>query len=231
MTNKQTNQSTIVEPVILIPVYNGRDSLIKLIQQITNRMELPIILVNDGSTDGLVESDLEDVIYLSHEDNRGKGAALKTGLRKARELGYSHAITLDADGQHDPVYIPEFLSSLKANPKSLVVGSRDLTARSMPFHRKLSNNITSLMLSLRTGTPILDAQVGYRSYPLSDSRLWDSIEDGFQFESDVFFKASKLNYKLAWQPISVIYSGEGSNMHLVKDTLRFVRTYFRSFNC
>lgn len=231
MTNKQTNLSTTLKPVILIPVYNGRDSLIKLIKQIISSTELPIILVNDGSTDGLVENDLEHVIYLSHAENRGKGAALKSGLKKARELGYTHAITLDADGQHDPRFIPDFIAAQKADPARLVIGSRDLSARSMPFHRKISNNITSLMLSLRTGTPILDAQVGYRSYPLSDSRLWDSIEDGFQFESDVFFRASKLNYKLAWQPISVIYSGEGSNMHLVKDTLRFVRTYFRSFNC
>ena len=169
--------------------------------------------------------------FLSHETNRGKGAALKTGMEYARAQGYTHAITLDADGQHDPLFLPDFLACINERPVEMIIGARDLTAPDMPFHRKLSNNITSLMLSLRIGHRILDAQVGYRCYPLNDSRLWNSIEDGFQFESDVFFKARKLKYALAWLPISVIYNGEGSHIHVVKDTLRFIRTYLRSFFC
>ncbi|MCF7808531.1 MAG: glycosyltransferase family 2 protein [Candidatus Marinimicrobia bacterium] len=230
MENKQTNKPAF-QPIILIPVYNGRDSLYTLNKQIASITDLPVIVVNDGSTDGLMENDLQGVIYLKHDENRGKGAALKTGLQRAKSLGYTHCITLDADGQHDPQFLPKFINLQKSYPDRLVVGARDLSDPSMPFHRKLSNNITSLMVSLRIGAPVLDAQVGYRSYPLKDSRLWESIEDGFQFESDVFFKVSKLNYKLAWQPVSVIYNGASSNMEPVWDTLRFVRTYFRSFMC
>jgi len=192
-------------------------------------VDYPILIVNDGSNDGLTKIDYPNIIYLSHERNIGKGAALKTGLAHAYRLGYTHAITLDADGQHDPYIIPKFLAQSKLNPGAVVVGNRDLNHQSMPFHRKLSNNITSMMLSLKTGQRIYDSQVGYRVYPLSDSRLWRSDEDGFQFESTVFFNATKLNINIVWIPIQVIYGTEGSHMHLVKDTVRFVRTFCRSF--
>ena len=192
---------------------------------------MEIIVVDDGSSDGLNPERLGVRSFLQHPKNLGKGAALKTGMNHASKEGYTHAITLDADRQHDPVFIPSFQDMIKRFPSALVIGARNLTDRSMPIHRMLSNNVTSLMLSLRTGERIFDAQVGYRAYPLNDSRLWDSVEDGFQFESDVFIKASKLKYGLAWQSISVIYSGERSNMNYVKDTLRFIRTFLRSFIC
>ena len=218
-----------INPVIVIPVFNSRDSLLILIERIESIGNYPVVVIDDGSTDGLRSNELSNAIYIKHDVNMGKGAALKTGLKKAKMLGYSHAITLDADGQHDPDLIPEFHAKQQGNPDSMIVGSRDFSHGSMPFHRKLSNNITSLMLSLRSGLLIRDAQVGYRCYPLGDSRLWGSIEDGFQFESDVYFNAARLKYRIEWQAIPVIYGGEGSHMNLVKDTLRFVRTYLRSF--
>jgi len=85
------------------------------------------------------------------------------------------------------------------------------------------------MLSLRTSVRVRDSQVGYRCYPLNDSRLWDTIEDGFMFESSVFFNAAKLHIPLIWQPIPVIYGEEKSNINPMLDTLRFIRTFFRSF--
>ena len=218
-----------LNPVIVIPVYNGRDSVIRLVQGIKELVDYPIIIIDDGSTDGTASGDFEDAAYLKHPKNRGKGAALKTGLQLAKEAGFDHALTLDADGQHDPKEIFNFIIRAEEHPGSLVIGMRNLIAEDMPFHRKLSNNITSLMLSLRTSLRVRDSQVGYRCYPLSDSRLWNSIEDGFQFESAVFFNAAKLKTHLVWQPIPVIYGSEESHMNLLKDTLRFIRTFFRSF--
>ncbi len=216
-------------PVIVIPVYNGRDSVLRLVSEIRGLIDCPIMVIDDGSTDGTRAEDFLEVAYLKHSENRGKGAALKTGLNLAKDAGFDYAITLDADGQHDPNEISNFLATARDNSGALVVGMRDLNTESMPFHRKLSNNITSLILSLRTSLRVRDSQVGYRCYPLSDSRLWDSIEDGFQFESAVFFNIAKLRIPLVWQPIPVIYGSEESHMHLLKDTLRFIRTFFRSF--
>jgi len=202
-----------------------------LINRIRTITQIPLMIVDDGSIDGLQDKSIPGAIYLRHKTNHGKGAALKTGLNEARALAYTHAITLDADGQHDPKLIPTFLQRISDSHSALIIGERDLIGNAMPLHRRLSNNITSLILSLRTGRHIVDSQVGYRAYPLNDSSLWNSREDGFQFESDVFIRAGKLNMALVWQPIPVIYSKEGSHMHLLKDTLRFVRTILRSFMC
>ncbi len=220
-----------IHPIIIIPVYNARESLLKLLNTIHLVSELPILIIDDGSIDGLSEKDLSPATYLKHGLNRGKGAALKTALTHARKLGFSHAVTLDADGQHAPESIRDFLALSSMHSRALVVGKRDLINNAMPFHRKLSNNITSQIISLRTGNQIHDVQVGYRCYPLNDSRLWDSIEDGFQFETAVFFNVARLRMKLIWQPIPVIYGNEASHMNLILDTIRFVRTFFRSFKC
>jgi len=222
---------TALNPVILIPVYNGRDSILRLIQEIKQVADYPIIIIDDGSTDGTGPGDYDNVTYVRHDKNRGKGAALKTGLSHAEARGFDHAITLDADGQHDPGKISSFIAGIESHPRALIVGMRNLVNNSMPLHRILSNNITSLILSLRTSLRVRDSQVGYRSYPLNDSRLWESIEDGFQFESAVFLNAAKLKIPLVWQPIPVIYGSEESHMNLFKDTLRFIRTFMRSFKC
>ncbi len=218
-----------IEPIIIIPVYNGRDSIIRLLTAIRKLVGYPILVVDDGSTDGLDLSKTKGIQLIQHKQNRGKGAALKSGLSRGKQLGYSHAITLDADGQHTPLLIDTFIRHTKENPAAFIVGNRDLANQKMPLHRKLSNNITSLILSLRSGRHIRDGQVGYRCYPLNDSRLWDSPEDGFQFESAVFFNAAKLHMPLIWLAIPVIYGDEDSHMDLFKDTLRFIRTFFRSF--
>ena len=217
-------------PVILIPVYNDRDSVLRLVREIKSIIDFPIMVIDDGSTDGTRAEDFVDVAYCKHSENKGKGAALKTGLNLAKDAGFDNAITLDADGQHDPHQIPNFISQVEEQPGSLVVGMRNLINKAMPFHRKLSNNITSLMLSLRIAQRVRDSQVGYRCYPLNDSRLWDSIEDGFMFESAVFFNAAKLRIPLVWQPIPVIYGIEESHINPIIDTLRFIRTFFRSFS-
>jgi len=215
----------------LIPVYNDRDSVLALTEKIAGQVGLPIIVINDGSADGLCLADFSvPVIYREHRENRGKGAALKNGLARAAELGFQYAITLDADGQHAPEIIPDFISVISATSGPvLVVGKRDLLTADMPLHRRLSNNITSLMLSLRTGLRIYDSQVGYRCYPLYDSRLWNIHEDGFQFESAVFLILSKLAIRLEWVSIPVLYGNTGSHMRLVADTLKFIRTMVRSF--
>ncbi len=218
-----------LNPVIVIPVFNSRDSILRLIQEIKRIVEYPILVIDDGSTDGIGAGDFSDTIYLKHTENRGKGAALKTGLDRAKTSGFDNAITLDADGQHDPREISNFIDRARERPGALVVGMRNFAHDTMPFHRKLSNNITSLILSLRISLRVRDSQVGYRCYPLNDSRLWDSIEDGFMFESAVFFNLAKLKIPLAWQPIPVIYESEKSHINPAVDTLRFVRTFFRSF--
>ena len=125
---------------ILIPAFNNGGTVGAVVERAL-ATGLPVIVVNDGSTDGTAEilSRLP-VTVVSYGKNRGKGHALKTGFRKATGLGYDYAVTVDADGQHFPEDIPTLLDH--AEKDRLVVGSRNLNAEGMPSGNTFANRFS-----------------------------------------------------------------------------------------
>lgn len=128
-------------------------------------MHLPVIVVNDGSTD----STIEKIAYLpvrivSFEKNRGKGAALKAGFREALKLGYRYAVTIDSDGQHFPEDIPLLINA--SAPNSLIVGGRNLQADGMPSGNTFANKFSNFWFTVQTGRKLADTQSGFRLYDL-----------------------------------------------------------------
>lgn len=212
---------------MLIPVYNGRSHLITLIHQLT-AIDLPVMILDDGSTDGLRAADVVPFIYHRFDVNRGKGAVLKDGLELAKTAGYDFAITMDADGQHAVASIPNFLEAL-TSVNDFIVGRRHWHLNNMPWARIVSNTITSWLLSKRTGLKIYDSQIGFRCYPLANAHLWRVREGGFQFESAVLLRVRSLGLKLKWVDVPVVYAGEPSHMNHWGDTWQFIRFYIRSF--
>ncbi|MCF7842656.1 MAG: glycosyltransferase family 2 protein [Lentisphaeria bacterium] len=190
-------------------------------------IDLPVIILDDGSTDGLSEHDVVPCDYHRFDVNRGKGAVLKDGLDLAKSRGYDFAITLDADGQHPVRGIPKFLAAIQS-PADFIVGRRHWKLKNMPWMRILSNTITSWLLSKRTGLKIHDSQIGFRCYPLANSHLWRTREGGFQFESAVFLKVKPMGLTLKWVDVPVVYADEPSHMNHWGDTWQFIRFYIRS---
>ena len=123
---------------------------------------------------------------LTHDRNRGKGRALQTGFRKAVELGFSYAITLDADGQHYPEDIPKFLEANRQHPGALIVGSRHTPdspsqpSGSQPAASRFANKFSNFWFCLQTGRRLPDTQTGYRLYPLRKMHITPASapEDG-----------------------------------------------------
>ena len=149
---------------ILIPAFNNGGTVGAVVERAL-ATGLPVIVVNDGSTDGTAEilSRLP-VTVVSYGKNRGKGHALKTGFRKATGLGYDYAVTIDADGQHFPEDIPALLDH--AEKDRLVVGSRNLNAEGMPSGNTFANRFSNFWFTLQTGERVPDTQSGFRIYSL-----------------------------------------------------------------
>lgn len=213
---------------VVIPAYNAAQSVGELLSRVSRHVSNEdIFVVDDGSTDEteLIARDL-GVWLLRHSRRKGKGAALRDGFVKALELNYEMIITMDSDLQHDPSEIPAFVEA--ASRFDLVVGRRSISTKDMPFHRFLSNSLTSRMMSARTGENIEDSQCGYRLYAASLLRAVDSRYRHFDYESDILLKAALQGYKIGFIPIRTIYNGSMSSMRVV-DILRFIRVYIKSF--
>ena len=154
----------------------------------------------------------------------GKGAALLKGLNYAQTSGFTHAVTLDADNQHDPEILPSFLEC--DENISIVLGAREFD-HTMPVHRKISNKLTSNIISRICKKHILDSQCGYRRYSLQDVCSKTYSESGFQFESEVLIKLLRDNCSLKHISVPTIYSNENSAMNNFRDTFKFINLIFR----
>ncbi len=214
---------------VVIPARNAARSLSELISGISRSIPTgDVFVVDDGSSDEteLIARDL-GVWVFSHAKRKGKGVSLRDGCMKALELNYDMVITMDADLQHDPSEIPNFI--LAASDSDVVVGKRDISMGAMPLHRYLSNTITSKMVSSRTGTKIEDSQCGYRLYHAGVLKAVDSRCRHFDYESDILIKASLKGYSVSFLPIRTIYNDSKSSIRLI-DIFRFVRVYLKSFS-
>jgi glycosyltransferase involved in cell wall biosynthesis len=206
--------------VALIPAHEEAPRIGPVIEGA--RRFLPVLVVDDGSSD-----DTADVArgagatVLQQRPNQGKGAALRTGFRRALDDGVDAIVTLDADGQHDPEEIPKFLSAYERDRADLVIGLRNF--RAMPPLRRLSNNVGRFAFSWAVGREIADNQSGYRliSRRLAEATL-RSDEHGFAFEVEQITTCIRIGGTITWVPIRTIYAGAPSHIRPIAHAREFV---------
>jgi len=211
---------------ILIPAYNAAGTLGQLIEKIVKLKPAPqdILVVNDGSADNTSKiARNAQVNVIDHNSNHGKGKALRSGFKHYIGQNYQGFILcLDADLQHPPEYIKDFLDYAQKTDFRFIIGTREKKIGQMPWHRILSNRITSLIISLITGQKIYDSQCGFRLIDIEVIKNLELSEDGFQLESEMILKAAKQGIKIGFVPIPVVYNQAGSHIGNVADTLKFV---------
>jgi glycosyltransferase involved in cell wall biosynthesis len=191
-----------------------------------------VIFVDDGSTDGTASSlsDHARLTVLSHRENRGKGAAVKTGAAHAIRSNFTHILQMDADGQHNPDDIPRFLSTHAQNPEALLVASRanqDALPPSSQFGRWFGN----LWFKLETlGCHLSDTQCGFRLYPLSLFECAQSRCNRMDFDVEILVLAARLGFRLIDMPVTVTYfEGDERVSHFLPflDNLLMSKLHFR----
>lgn len=152
----------------VMPTYNNGGTLHDMVERVLAYCA-DVIVVNDGCTDNSAEilaSFGNAITVVDYDKNRGKGYALKQGFKKAKALGFDHALTIDSDGQHFPEDIPLFVNALEQNKEALIVGSRNLNQENMPGGNTFANKFSNFWFKVQTGIDLPDTQTGFRLYPL-----------------------------------------------------------------
>ncbi len=212
-------------PVAIIPAYNPDEKLIGLAAGL-KKAGLRTLVIDDGSReayrgvfDTLERKGLCPVVR--HESNRGKGAALRTGLREAARLwpDADGFVTADADGQHSPEDILRVASLLRDHPDSLILGRRDFGHSGVPLRSMLGNRITSVVYLLSTGRWCADTQTGLRGIP---AELLDTClgvkGDRYEYEMNLLLALGKSGVPFVGVPIETIYIDSNRSSHF--DPLR-----------
>lgn len=215
---------------IIIPAYNAEAFLEDTLRGVLGLVEASrVAVVDDGSTDGTGErARRAGVTCLRHDTNQGKGSALMTGLLWARERGMEWAVTMDADGQHAPGDLASFWNAPISGDTALVVGRRAMRGSAMPAHRRFSNWLTTRMISGLAGKPVYDAQCGFRMYRLDAIGAAGFPRRGsFEWEAQALVLSCRKGFSIVPVDIATVYTDNGSHMRLLKDSLRFLKMYWR----
>lgn len=217
------NYHAVVKCIAVIPCFNEEKAIAPLILAL-QRYVHRIVVVDDGSTDETASRAAgAGASVIRHEFNRGKGAALQTGLSRARDLGADFAVTLDGDGQHDPCELPLLLRYAERTGAPLIIGNRMHESRAMPWLRRRVNRWMSRKLSRYADRDLPDTQSGFRLIHLQS---WESLQlsaQRFEIESDMLMAFLAANHPVQFVPIRVIPAARKSRIRPVSDTLRWFK--------
>lgn len=209
--------------VVIIPALNPGQYLLDVLAELRAQSDVPVVVVNDGSEavyDAVfaeVEA-LPDCFVTSHEQNMGKGAALKTGLRFMLESfpASMAAITADGDGQHAVSDILALAALVEQPDGALILGARDFSATDVPGKSRWGNRITSVVFRATTGLQVSDTQTGLRVIPRDFAeRCLDIAGDRYEFEMNMLLAAHQQKRKIFEVPITTIYLDGNQASHFI----------------
>lgn len=194
-------------PVVVIPTYNNAHTLMDVIER-AERAQLPLIVVDDGSTDqtpALLANWKGRGFVITHDRNQGKAAALQTAFAFAKESDFTHAITLDSDGQLAPEQIEDFVEAARSHPYDFIIGNRNDQSDDYPARSRIGRRLQNLAVRVQCGATIGDTLCGYRAYPLDMFDVIRVKSGGFAFEIEVVTRAVWSGFHIRDIPIRCLY--------------------------
>jgi glycosyltransferase involved in cell wall biosynthesis len=211
----------------IVPAFDGEATVGSVVRELAQRgcFGGGLFVVDDGSSDRTAQvARAAGATVLVHARNRGKGAALRAGLRAAWEAGFEAAVTVDADGQH-PADEAARLATMP-RPEALLLGVRDLVGAGAPRANQLSNRISNFFLSLFSGRTLADTQCGLRRYPLPVTLALGGVDEGYAFEAEIILRALAAGVPVVEEPVRVLYPPEDqrvTHFDSVRDPARIIR--------
>ena len=211
---------------VVIPAFQAAATIRSVVDGV--RIAVPgarIWVVDDGSTDGTGDQIPRDLV-LRHSVNRGKGAALQTGIARALDEGADCIVTLDADGQHPPGEIPRLVEPLRRGVADLTLGARARTP-AMPLPRRFTNWLSSTLATRIGGVGVPDAQTGFRAFTADLARAIHPSERRYDFEAAFLLAALAGGRPVVSVPVPTIYGSSRSHFQSGADTWRMARVFWR----
>ena len=208
----------------MIPTYNNGGTIANVVRKTLEACS-DVIVVNDGSTDNTRQAleAIEGITLVTYDQNRGKGYALKQGFKKALELGFAYAITLDGDGQHYPENIGLFLQANIDHPGALIIGSRNLDNVDRSKGSSFANKFSNFWFYIQTGKNLDDTQTGYRLYPIKKLNFLWLLTSRYEAELELLVFASWHGVELVPIPIEVYYPPREERVSHFRPALDFSR--------
>lgn len=215
----------------IVPALDAARSVGDVVDALRESLAIPVLVVDDGSRDatGYVAG-AHGAIVLRHDRNLGKGAAILSGLREARQRGFAAAVTVDADGQHPGSSARAVLEG-SPDPRAIVLGVRNLVRDGAPRSNQFGNGVSNFFLSAFARARLRDTQCGLRRYPVAETLALPTRSLGFAFEAEVLLRAIAVRLPIVEIPVPVIYPAPGerlSHFDTVRDPARIVATVVRT---
>jgi glycosyltransferase involved in cell wall biosynthesis len=220
----------VVGACAIVPAFDASATLASVVAGLRGVLAVPVIVVDDGSRDAteLVARD-SGAIVVRHSENRGKGAALRTGLGEAARRGMTIAVAVDADGQHPA---ESSLAVLRGSndPRALVLGVRDLLRDGAPASNQFGNKVSNFFLSTFSGQQLRDTACGLRRYPVAETLALGARADRYEFEAEVLLRAIAAGVVIVEVPVAAVYPPPGGQTHRrsIADPMRIVAVVART---
>ena len=209
---------------VVVPVYNSETHVSDVINDVLQYTQ-DVIVVNDGSTDATLQviSRFVGIDVVSYSRNRGKGYAISKGLDRALKQGFTHAVTIDADGQHKACDIPKLVETASRHEEALIIGSRNFGNPYMPQGNRFANRFSNFWFRLQTGIGLPDTQTGFRLYPLLKMGKMRPFTRRYEAELELLVRAAWRNIELIPTTIDVYYPPSDERISHFRKGRDFVR--------
>jgi glycosyltransferase involved in cell wall biosynthesis len=215
-----------ISAAVLIPAYQCAATIAPVVADASAHLT-PVLVVDDGSDDGTAErARLAGAEVLRQERNVGKGAALVAGMRHLAARGFTHALTMDGDGQHLGGEIPTLLAEARIDPRAIVVGTRAIGEQQVAAANLFGNRFANLAVRVAAGVNAGDTQSGFRVYPIASTLALPVDGERFEFETTVIIRAVRAAIPIRSVVVRVYYppiAERRSHYRKVVDTLRIIR--------
>jgi glycosyltransferase involved in cell wall biosynthesis len=207
---------------VVIPVYNHGAMVAAVVRQAAQH-GFPVIVVDDGSTDGGCGSlgSIPNTRVVRHPRNLGKGAALRTGMQEAAKSA-RWAVCLDADGQHHPADMLRLMRAIPTGSRPLVVGKR-IAMQTAPWTSRFGRKFSNFWVWMASGVSVSDSQSGFRIYPLPEVFDLDVRAGRYQYEIEVLARAAWHGMPIMEVPVSVSYAPGGQRISHFRPWVDFMR--------